>query len=158
MPSLITDAQRQIYDAALQDQFDTFKRPFQLFVEANVATISTSVYYTRFGQHDQNAAIDEANTPVTPQATTVMGCIYYATKQPWLFISPDGIGHDAQQLKLNNSDGTVRIKVDATGYALMKDVKLVNLDGFQFQMDSTARPHGLVGSPTRWTFSMTKVE
>ena len=158
MPSYITDAQRLIYDAALQSQFDTFARPFQLFVEANVATISTSVEYSRFGQHDQNAAITTENTAVTPQFHTVTGCIYYGNKQPWIDISPDGVGQEAQQIKIKNSEGTVRIKVDATGYVLLKQVKLVNLDGFQFQIDSNARPHGLLGSPTRWTYTLQKVE
>lgn len=159
MPSLITDAQRAIYDAALQNQFETFARPFLMYVEANVANISTSLTYSRFGQHDQNAAITEDNTAVTSQVYTVTGCIYYANKQPWLEIAPDGDGfnRNAQQLKLRDSEGVVRIKVDATGYALMQGVKLVNLDGFDFQLDSTARPHGLLGSPTRWTYTLRKV-
>src|ERR1044072_4544621 len=149
MPSLISDAERASMEAALQSQFETFARPFQMFVEANVATISTSLTYSRFGQHDQNAAITEDNTAVTPQPYIVTGCIYYANKQPWIEIAPDGINRDAQQLKIKESDGIVRIKVDATGQALLSQCKLVNLDGFNFQLNSNARPHGLLGSPTR---------
>lgn len=158
MPSLISDAARVSMETALQSQFDTFARPFLMYVEANTATISTSLTYSRFGQHDQNAPITEDNTAVTPQSYVVTGCIYYANKQPWLDIAPDGINRDAQQLKLRESDGVVRIKVDATGQALLSQVKLVNLDGFNFQLNSNARPHGLLGSPTRWTYTLEKVD
>lgn len=154
MSSLITTAQASEYQAALSDVFWTFARPFSLYVEAQTATISTSQTYSRFGQHDQNAAINSDNVAVTPIVYTVTGCILYGNGQPWTDFS---VGQNGQ-LKLKDSQGKVRIKVEATGYELMKSCKLVSLDGFSFQMSSNARPHGLLGAPTRWSFELEKID
>ncbi len=150
MQSLLTAAQQADYRQAISSIFWTFARPFSLYVEANTAVISTSPTFSRFGFHDQNAAVGAANPAVTPQVYQVTGCILYGKDQPWPYISPD-VGKDAQQLKLRDSDGKVRIKVEATGYALMQGVQTVVLDGFTFVKDSTPRPHSIVGQPDRWT-------
>ena len=151
---LLTEAQKLQYNQALQDVFDTFARPFNLYIEAQTAVISTSLTYSRFGDHSQNTAINADNTALTPQVFTVTGCILYGNRQPWIDL---GLPSD-QQIKIKESNGTVRVKVDANGYVLMKQCKLVNLDGFDFQLNSNARPHGLVGQPTRWTFTLEKVD
>ncbi len=151
---LLTEAQKLQYNQALQDVFDTFARPFNLYIEAQTAVISTSLTYSRFGDHSQNTAISADNTALTPQVFTVTGCILYGNRQPWIDL---GLPSD-QQIKIKESNGTVRVKVDANGYALMKQCKLVNLDGFDFQLNSNARPHGLVGQPTRWTFTLEKID
>ncbi len=154
MPSLLTDAQKSYFDAAMADQFDTFKRGFAIYVSAQTAVISTSLTYSRFGPHSQDTPVSADNMAVTPQFSVISGCILYDDKQPWVYSTPGGKKSDTQELKLRESDGIVRIKVDATGNALLSQCKLVNLDGFDFQLDSTARPHGLVGSPTRWTYTL----
>ena len=154
MASLIPADQAAIYRGALGDVFDTFARPFSLYIEAQTATISTSQTYSRFGQHDQNAAIDADDVAVTPQFYTVTGCIMYGNNQAWTDFSA---GRDGQ-LKLKDGEGKVRIKVEATGYELMKSCRLVSLDGFSFQLNSKPRPHGLLGAPTRWTFVLERVE
>lgn len=155
LPSLLSVAQQTQYRDAISSVFWTFARPFDLYVNAQTVVISTSPTYSRFGFHDQNAPITEDNSAVSPQVYTVTGCILYGNNQPWPYISPD-VGGDAQQLKLRDSDGKVRIKVEQQGYDLMKDAKTVVLDGFTFNLVSTARPHGIVGSPDRWTFTCEK--
>lgn len=151
--SLLSAAQQADYKSALSSVFWSFARPFSVYITANTAVISTSPLYSPFGFHDQNTAISVVNAAVTPQAYTVTGCILYGRDQPWPYISPD-VGTDAQQLKLRDSDGKVRIKVEATGYALLKQAETVVLDGFTFVIDSTPRPHGIVGQPDRWTFAL----
>lgn len=149
--SLLSAAQQADYKSALSSVFWSFARPFSLYIQANTAVISTSPTYSRFGFHDQNAAITADNTAVTPQVYIVTGCIRYNGDQPWPFVSPD-TGPEAQQLKVRFSDGKVRIKVEATGYALLKQVKTVVLDGFTLTLVSSPRPHGIVGEPDRYTF------
>jgi len=149
MSSLFTPTQLTSYDAALDNVFDTFKRPIMAYVEAQAITLSSSMTYSRFGQHDQNVL----NPPVTPQGTQIYACIRYGNGQAYDFMAP---GSDVQ-LKLRESEGLVRIKVDATGYEIMKNAKTVVLDGFTFTIDSTPRPHGLV-TPHRWTFMMRKTD
>lgn len=154
MSSLVSADQAAEYRAALQNVFESFWRPFSLYVSANTAVISTSQTYSRFGQHDQNAAIDGDNPAVTPQVYTLTGCITYGKDQPYKYIMPGDVG----DLKLRKSDGEVNIKVDATGNALLSQVKMVNLDGFNFTLTSNARPHGLLGVPTRWSYTLTKTD
>ena len=154
MPSLIPDSQIASYRTPLDEVFWTFARPFTVYVDAQVANISTSPTYSRFGQHDQNAAIDGDNPAVTPQPTTITGCILYGGNQQWtdFSVGPNG------QLKLKDTEGQVRIKVEQQGYDIIQGCKLVNIDGFSFQFKSNPRPHGLLGAPTRWTFHLERVE
>lgn len=155
MSNLFTVAQQIEYRNAIKDVFDTFARPFSIYLEAQTANISTSPTYSRFGQHDQNAQIGVDNPVVTPTVYTVTGCIEYGSKQPWIIGAPDAA---AIQLKLRESAGVVRIKVEAGGFALLSQAKLVTLDGYSFQMNSVPRPHGIVGSPDRWTFTLDRIE
>lgn len=152
MSSLIPTNSQSPYEAAIQNVFDTFKRAFTLYIEGQVAFVSSNPNYSRFGQHDQNVF----NPAVNPQATTVYGTILYANGQPWEYIEPASRAN-YQQDKIRNSKGVVRIKVDGSGYALMVNCKRVNLDGFDFTMVSNARPHG-VFLPARYTFNLVKVD
>ncbi len=154
MNSLLTDAEKSSFDDGLSSVFWTFARPFTMFVEAQVATISTSPTYSRFGDHSQNSTITTDNTAVTPVSYTVTGCIQYGDKQPWEYTPVPG----QQQDKIRESFGTVRVKLDATGHALMADVKAVRLDGFDFTLVSSPRPHGLVGAPSRWSYILQKTD
>ncbi len=151
MPSLLSTTQQAEFQRAIADVFWSFARPFSLYVEANTAVISTSLTYSRFGMHDQNEPVGVDNPAVTPQVYTVTGCLLYGENQPWTYISPDG-ATSAQELKLREADGVIRIKVEATGHALLSQCKLVVVDGLQFQLNSTPRPHGIAGSPDRWTY------
>lgn len=154
MSSYISPAEKTSYDAALYGVFETFMRPFQLYLEAQTAVVSTAPSFAgMFGDQSQNVT-DEV---VRPKVYALSGCINYGNKQPWEYIAPEARG-DHQQNKIRESFGTVRIKVDATGYALLKDCKQVVLDGFTFQLNSNARPHGLIGAPNRYTFTLQKVD
>jgi hypothetical protein len=154
--SLLTTAQKSEYDDALYSLFEAFRRPMTVYIEAARTTISTSPTYSRFGQHDQMAAIGADNPAVTPQSYVISGCITYGNKQPWDYVEP-GTRRDYQQNKLRESFGVVKIQVDATGNALLATAKQVTLDGFNFEQVSTPRPHGLV-TPTRWTHILQKVD
>lgn len=152
MSSLIGPSAKAILENAAQQVFDTYKRPFTLYIEAATANISTNPNYSRFGQHDQNVF----NPAVNPQAFVVSGTIYYPNQQPWDYVEPQS-RTNYQQDKLRESFGQVRIKVDPSGYALMQGVKLVNLDGFNFKLVQNARPHGMF-TPQRYTFYLVKVD
>lgn len=153
MPSLLTTSQQAAYRAALNSVFDTFARPLVVYQEAETVTISTDPNWSRFGQHDQNVTQPE----VTPVMYTITGCIRYANNQPYDFMAPYAAG-GAEQLKLRESDGTVRIKVDASGHALLQSAKRIVLDGMSFDNDSSPRPHGIVGQPDRWTYTISKLD
>lgn len=149
----LTDEQKSIYADALYGVFQTFMRSFQLYVDAKVAVVNTSPTFAgMFGDSSQNSTA----TPYTPQLyTAISGCLLYANKQPWEYIEPGSRG-DYQQNKIRESFGQLRLKVDPTGYALLKDCEQITVDSFTFTLDSNARPHGLVGNPTMYTFTLSK--
>lgn len=152
MSSLISDANKVNYELWIDRVFDTFKRPFTLYIEAQVAYISTNPSYSPFGEHDQ----DNDHPPVTPQSYTVYGCILYPNKQPWEFVAPENRAN-FEQNKLRNSFGQVRLKLDPQGYALMAGVKLVNVDGFNFKLTTNAAPKGLF-VPSHFVYYLDKVD
>ncbi len=155
--SLLSNVEKASYDAALSSVFATFARPLSVYLEAQIAVVNTNpTFGGMFGDASENA-VGPTSTPVTPQRYTITGCVLYGNKQPWEYVEPASRGN-YQQNKIRESFGSVRIKVDATGHALLSQVKQVVLDGFTFQLNSTARPHGLVGSPTRWTYTLQKVD
>ncbi len=152
----LSDTDRVVFNAALFGVFETFKREFTLYLDARTAVVNTTPNFAgMFGDASQNATGPGA-TPVAPQLYVLSGCIKYGNGQPWEFIGP--VGNNDQQNKVRESEGQVRIKVDRSGYALLKDCQQVVLDGFTFTLDTTPRPHGLVGDPDRWTFHMLKVD
>ena len=153
MSEWLGDAAKAVYEAAAQKTFDTFKRGFNLYIEGQTANISTNPAYSRFGQHDQNVF----NPAVNPQAFIVSGTIFYPNQQPWDYVEPQS-RTAYQQDKLRESFGQIRIKVDGSGYALMAQCKLINVDGFNFKLTTNARPHSVFGPPTRYTFYLVKVD
>ncbi len=134
--------------------FETFKRGFTLYLDAGVAVVNTNPNFPgMFGDASQNAT----TVLNTPQVFQLSGCILYGNKQPWEFVEPGSRGN-YQQNKIRESEGIVRIKVDPTGYALLRDAEQVRIDGFTFVSDSTPRPHGLVGNPNMYTLTFQKVD
>ena len=151
--NLISDpAMRANLESLLDSVFQTLKRAFTVYIKAQTAMISTSPAYTQFGQHDQNVF----NPAVNPQATVLEGLIQYGTQQPWEYIAPENRTNYMQD-KLRNSMGKIRIKVDITGYQIMAQCKEMNVDGFNFKLSSTARPHGLF-QPERYTFFLDSLD
>lgn len=146
--SLLTQAEKTAARGKLDDVWATFAQPFQMYVAAQQVTISTSPTFSMFGDHSQNAAITVDNTAVTPKAYTVTGCILFGNRQPWPYMDA------SPELKLRNAEGTLRVRVDATGDALMRGAELVTVDGFDFTIVSTPRPHGLLGAANRWTYTL----
>ena len=146
MADLITPENKALYSAALKDVWDTFKRPFVLMIEAELATIvPEDPNWSPFGQQDQNSL---PPPQLVPKQYAVYATIKYSNGQEYDFST---LGD--QQLKLRNSEGRVRLKLDAEGYALMKQCKQVSLDDMLFEIDTTPRPHGLF-SPDRWTYHL----
>ncbi len=157
MQGYLSDDQKSIYTDALFTVFETFMRPFGLYLDGQTAVINTAPNFAgMFGDASQNTN-GPLSTPVTPQFFVLSGCILYANKQPWEYIEPGARGN-YQQNKIRESFGEVRLKVQPTGYALLKDAEQIVLDGFTFIIDSNPRPHGLVGKPNMYTFNLVKVD
>lgn len=155
--STISQPLKDTLEAAAEWAFQQFMRQFTVYTEAQTTYISTSPQYSRFGQHDQNVTNTGQSPRVTPNVTTINGTLLYAKGQPYSYVAPE-TRSSYETNKLRESFGTLRLKVDSTGYALLCNSKLVNVDGFDFKLISNARPHSVFGPPTRFDFLLQKVD
>ena len=155
--SYITPAMASEYRNALYGVWETFARPLSVYLDAKVLVVNTTPSFAgMFGDASQDAT-GPSTTLVTPQVYIISGCINYANGQPWEYVSSDTRA-GSQQNKVRESDGKVKIKVNATGYALLNQAQQVLLDGYTFSLNSTPRPHGIVGQPDRWTFELLRTD
>jgi hypothetical protein len=148
MPSLIDDAEKNAEQTAMLDVFDTFKRPFVVYVEAEKVIINTNPNFSRFGNNAQNMT----NPTVVPQPFTIYGVIKHKEDQQYEYVGADDV-----QIKVKSAKGRCRIKVRIEDAQPLIRAKQFEIDGFQYKPDSTPRPHGLF-TPALYTFYLVRSE
>lgn len=144
---LLSQAEMADMLAARSNQFATFARAFTLYQDAIQTTLILDPNWNPLTFGGQN----QTGNPATPQPITISGCILYDKQQEWSYARPYvGRGPNEGQLKIKDqTTRSVRIKVDPSGYALLggpNAAKVVEIDGFTFNLESVARPHGLFGA------------
>lgn len=134
--------------AGFQNAIDTSVRSFTIWQEATRTLINTSATFNPLLYTANNTGILN-----TPNFNTISGRVLYDKQQEYAFARPYvGRGPNEGQVKIKDqTTRSVRIKVDATGYALMNTCKEVDIDGFAFVLESVPRPHGLF-VPNQYTF------
>lgn len=148
MPSYLTDAEKAALATDFNDVADTFLRAFTVYQEPQKTVIVTDPNWNPYQSFNQNAT-GIRNTPIP---NVISGRILYDKSQEWSFVRPfAGRGVDEGQLKVKDQvTRSVRIKVDASGAALLTTSKQVEIDGNRFTLESVPRPHGLF-SPNYYT-------
>lgn len=136
--SLLSDAEKASLSADFNQAVQTFVRPLIVYQEAQRTVIITNPNFNPIEAWNQN------NTEIqnTPVYSTISGRILWDKQQEWKYIRPPG-GDSAQIKAKDATNRAVRIKVDASGYNLLKDAKKVEVDGVLLDPDSQPRPHGL---------------
>jgi hypothetical protein len=139
--SILSNAEKMDISNGLDGVAATFVRPLYIYQEAQQTVVITDPLYNPIDGYNQN------NLNVTNLAnfTLISGRVLYDKQQEFAFARPYvGRGPNEGQLKLKDqTTRSVRIKVDATGYALLNTAKKIELDGLQFDRESMPRPHGL---------------
>lgn len=151
MPSLISDSQKAEMESAMLDVFDTFKRLITVYTAPEKVIISTDPNFSRFGQFGQNSEMNSTQTTQEPIPQQIYATILYSKNQDFEQFNKDKTGGTYEQIKVRDSNVRVRIRVESTGFAILKDVKMITLDGREFRVDSPPRGHGLF-TTTRWDF------
>jgi hypothetical protein len=142
MPSLLSDAEKQSLSLELENLAQTFERDIVVYKDPEKIIISTDINYNRFQANDMN--IEGQNPTNSPQRFVIKARIWYEKQQAAPYLNPYVGGNlDEAQLKIKNTEGKVRIKVNPEGYSVLADAKLVEFDGFMFGVESLERPHGL---------------
>lgn len=147
--SYLTDAEKAALTTDFNAAVDSWARPLQVYQEAQQTVIVSDVNFTPLNAYNQNST----NITNTPVVSTISGRILWDKNQEWDYVKPyPGRGNDEAQIKVKDQvTRACRLKVDASGYALLVNEKLVTIDGFQMVPQSQPRPHGLF-SPNYWTF------
>ncbi len=148
--SVLSDAEK----ASLVADFQTFGidqwlRPLQIWQEAQQTVVVSNINFTPFNAYNQNST-QIVNAPVM---STVSGQILWDKPQEWDFVRPyTSRGTDEAQIKVKDqTTRACRLKIDPSGYNLLLNAKLVQIDGVQLVPQSQPRPHGLFW-PTHYTF------
>lgn len=148
--SLLTQAEKEALTADF-DQYaaSTWLNPLIVWQEPQRTIITEDLNYNPYTSYNQNST----TVPVTPVATTISGRILWDKQQEWKFMTPyNGRGANEGQIKTKDQTSRAcRLKVDASGYTLLKDCKIVQIDGVQLVPESQPRPHGLFWA-TYYTF------
>lgn len=149
MSSILTDAQKAALVNDFKGVIDTFVRPLVVYQEASKTVIISNPNFNPIEQWSPNGT-EIQNTPVY---STISGRILYDKGQEDSFVRPyPGRGVGEGQIKVKDDVvRSMRLKVDLTGYRLIRDAKKVQVDGHLFDNESVARPHGLFGAET-YTF------
>ena len=135
--------------AAFSGVVDTMARPLYVYQEAQQTVIVTDPNYNPLDGYNQN----NLNVTNLVNYSLISGRVLYDKNQDWGFVRPyGGRGPNEAQIKMKDqTTRSVRIKVDPSGYALLNTAKKVQVDGFLFDLESIARPHGLF-APNYYTF------
>jgi hypothetical protein len=151
MSSLIPESEKTLLQEAFNDLHDTFARPVYYFKESKKVIIQTNPSYNPiYGQGQQ---FTESIKNVIDSGS-FNARITYDTDKANSYINDPEID---SQLKLRLPDGYVRIKVDASGYNVIKKTKRVVFDERTFSIESDVRPHGLF-TPSHYTFFLLPTE
>lgn len=150
MGGLLNDDQKAAIFADFARAMETFARPLTVYQEAQRTVVVSNPDFNPIEDWNQNNT-DIQNTPVF---STISGRILWSKDQEWRYLTPGGL--HPSQLKLKDATkASCRLKVDSTGYALLRTAKKVQIDGILMDPDSEPRQHGPFGTGF-WTFSFVR--
>lgn len=138
MQSYLTSVQKMAIESGLFDLHATFARPITVYRTAQEAVILTNP--------ENNYLFQDApfNTQTTKiqQSGICNARILYGKKEN---ITPfNSIGSSStSQNQIWLQEGEVRIKLDATGKALVDGCERIQFDGTIFNFTTSSRPHGI---------------
>ena len=138
MASLLTQAEKDTCNAAMDDLHDTFARDVTVFKDA-VVTVSTpsQSFNTIYG----NAGATTSKT-YTPQSSTVSARILYGKDYSTDYFANS---QSDSQLKIFLPEGQVRMIFKASDYATVSEAKRIEFDDQKFAINSDFRAHGVFG-------------
>jgi len=152
MPSLISDAEKLVYESVRDDIFDTFARQIFLNLTPDKIIISTTGNY--FESYNNPDYQDDTNlVTYTPKTTGIMACVSYDKTLEKYFSNKNGT--EDESLRLIYDAGMVRVKIKSGDYPLFKNTINYKFDGYNFSLQRMERPHGLF-DPKYYTLYLSK--
>jgi hypothetical protein len=139
MSSYISDSQKGGLQAAFSQLHDTFGRDIVIYKTAQQITISTNPDNDYIWESSPNNDVVQ----MIPVSGVFKARIRYGPVQSRKQMGTTTQGKGSDQVNFELELGDVRLKLDATGAAFIKDAVRVVLDGDVFNVETPKRPHGL---------------
>lgn len=146
MAGFLTDAEKASLQADFRSAIDTHTRALTVWQEAAHTVVVSDPDFNPYTAYNQNVA----NVTNTPVSSVISGRIMWDRQQEWAFLKPGGV-HPSEIKVKDATNRACRLKVDASGYALLATAKKVEIDGVMLDRESEPRPHGLF-TPDSYTF------
>ena len=141
---------RSTIKAIIDDIHETFARNITVYEEGKKILISASSEYNGiYGKTSSGAA----STSKTSVANTIKARIKYINAREQNLSD----GNISSQLGIETIDGSVRITVDASGFAILKEAKRCEFEGRKYTIESKGNPTGIFG-PQYYHFYLSPIE
>ena len=150
MGSLISDSEKERFQAVFEDLHDTFARDIKFIKDAKRVILSTDPNYN-YLYNNVRGSVASVKYRITEKIFKAR-ILYIGRQNEDIFD-----GEAGAQIKVDKHIGEVRIKVDAEGYSYLKDTKRCEFDGRKFSIISDEMPHGLF-TPHFYTFYLKAVD
>ena len=138
--SSISDSQKNIIKAIIDDIHETFAREINVYEEGRKILISASAQYN--GIYGRSSGGNKTTT-TDPIVHTIKARIKYIDASSKYLPNTDG-KIDAQ-MGIEFIDGSVRITVDANGFEILKEAKRCEFEGRKYTIDSKGNATGMFG-------------
>ncbi len=152
--SLLTDQEKLDLSNQMWIVHDTYSRPIVIYQTAYQTVISTNP--------STNILFDNApfNSPTETiiQSGIFQARILYGKKEALNAFGSVQRNNASDQSMILLEEGEVRLRVDPTGAALLASSERVTFDNTIFNIQTSQRPHGLVGPPNFFDFYLKKIQ
>lgn len=152
MSSFISSSQQGSLQAPFSNLHDTFGRDITIFKNGQQITIATNPEHNFIWEGSPTNDV----VRIIPVSGVFKARIRYSTNQVRNQLNTAVQGKGADQINVEIENGDVRLKLDATGAAFIKDATRVTLDGDVFNIESPKRPHGLF-NPQFYDFTLKRL-
>ena len=147
---LISQSQKTTIQNIIDDIHETFARNITVFEEGKKVLISAS---NEFNGIYGRAGDGEKTTTRTVVSHTIKARIKYIDAKEKNLSD----GNIQSQLDIELVEGSVRITVDAAGFAILKEAKRCEFEGRKYTIDSKGLPTGIFG-PQYYHFYLQPIE
>jgi hypothetical protein len=148
--SLISDSQKNTIKAIIDDIHETFARNITVYEEGKKVLISASSEYNGiYGKTSSGVS----STSKTSVSHVIKARIKYVNAREQNLAD----GNISSQLGIETIDGSVRITVDESGFAILKEAKRCEFEGRKYTIESKGNPTGIFG-PQYYHFYLSPIE
>lgn len=134
--SFLSDSLKGVVNAAYANMHESFVRQISAYKIGKKILLSSSPTYNAY--YKQNAS----STELTEVSQTFSARIRYVKMEEEFFTESDGSSNTSINSKIVLPAGSVKLKVDSTGYDYIKDAKRIEFDGKRFAVKHNPRPIG----------------